>query len=483
MNNSVMHTTNTRGIERRSTMTKSTNDRRGIVVLLVDDRPIVAEAVKRLLKYETDIEFHYCQDGAQVIPLAEKIQPTVILLDLLMPDVDGLVLLRFLRAHESTREVPVVMLSTNDDPQKKAEAFSNGANDYLIKLPDRVELVARIRYHSDAYLNLLKRYEVELTRAYNQELERRVEERTRELTETLAHLQETQSQLIQSEKMSSLGQLVAGIAHEVNNPISFIAGNIEHTSEYVQNLLELIELYERHYPEPSQEIRDFQQEIDLSFVREDLEKIVDSMKMGTDRIREIVLNLRTFSRLDESDMKFVDIHEGIESTLLILQHRLKDSSIEIVKNYGDLPLVECYAGQLNQVFMNLLANAIDAVNSIEEEGRSPQIEIETSLNETDDRVSIRISDNGVGIPEEVKNRIFDPFFTTKPVGEGTGLGLSIGYQIVTDKHQGAIECESSPESGTEFTITIPIQQSKLSDLASYRVASTPKNSQVRKAIA
>jgi GAF domain-containing protein len=288
------------------------------------------------------------------------------------------------------------------------------------------------------------------------------QQQAEQISQTLRDLQDTQTQLIQTEKMSSLGQLVAGIAHEINNPVNFIYGNIAYVREYAESLLNLLELYQQHYPNPVEEIQDLADSIDVKFIAEDLPKLVSSMKIGTDRIRQLVLSLRNFSRLDESDMKPVNIHEGLESTLLILQPRLKSKpdsrNIEIVKEYGELPQVECYAGQLNQVFMNVLSNAIDALEQSAVNQKitdTPTIRIQTFVFKQS--AVICISDNGSGMPEAVKARIFDPFFTTKPVGKGTGLGLSISYQIVVNKHRGVFKCTSEPGQGTQFWIEIPIK--------------------------
>ncbi|MDZ7964061.1 MAG: ATP-binding protein [Nostoc sp. DedSLP03] len=290
-----------------------------------------------------------------------------------------------------------------------------------------------------------------------------------QINQVLHNLKETQAQLIQTEKMSSLGQLVAGVAHEINNPVNFIYGNLTHVSEYTLGLLELVELYQQSNAHSTPEVQAHIEAIDLDFMAEDLPKILISMKMGANRIREIVLSLRNFSRLDEADMKPVNIHEGIDSTLLILQNRFKQTSgnagIEVVKEYGDIPLVECYAGQLNQVFMNLIGNAIDALDSynnkrtLEEiETKPSQIVIRTQLRNLD-RITVKIADNGPGMTEAVKQRLFDPFFTTKAAGKGTGLGLAISAQIVTEKHNGAIWCISEPGQGAEFWVEIPINQS------------------------
>ncbi|NEQ41838.1 MAG: GAF domain-containing protein, partial [Okeania sp. SIO3I5] len=300
---------------------------------------------------------------------------------------------------------------------------------------------------------------------YSHNLEVQVEHRTQQLQENNQHLQETlqklqqtQSQLIQTEKMSSLGQMVAGIAHEINNPISFISGNITYAREYVQDLLELLNSYQESLSVPSVTVQEKLEEIDLEFICKDLEKVFDSMQTGSDRIRQIVLGLRNFSRLDEQGMKRVDIHEGLENTLLILQHRLKGNGdrpdIAIVKDYGEVPPVNCYASQLNQVFLQIITNAIDALTTSLAPD-CPDIRIATQM-QNQESIRISIADNGAGMSETVQQRIFDPFFTTKPVGKGTGLGLFISYQIVTEQHGGELQCISQPEKGTKFIIDIPI---------------------------
>ncbi|MBE9127236.1 MULTISPECIES: PAS domain-containing protein [unclassified Coleofasciculus] len=298
------------------------------------------------------------------------------------------------------------------------------------------------------------------------ESEANLKQKAAELEKTLYELKQTQLQLIQSEKMSSLGQLVAGVAHELNNPITFISGNLTHANYYVRDLLELVQLYDQHYPQPVPEIAALTGEFDLEFLKADFPKLLHSMDMGVNRIRAIVNSLRNFSRLDEADHKAVDIQQGIENTLLILQHRLnpEKSNIQLVKEYGNLPSVECYPGQLNQVFMNLLNNAIDVLEEAEEERitpgtgeqfSTPTIWIRTEVSKQNS-IIIRIADNGSGIPQELQERIFDPFFTTKAVGEGTGLGLSISYQIVVEKHGGKLQCFSEPGEGTEFVVEIPL---------------------------
>ncbi len=298
------------------------------------------------------------------------------------------------------------------------------------------------------------------------ELEQQVQEKIVAIEE----LKKTQAQLIQTEKMSGLGQLVAGVAHEINNPVSFIYGNIKCADEYVQNLMQLIELYQNTEENSATDIEEYIEDIELEFLQADLPKLFTSMEEGATRIRDIVLSLKNFSRTDEAGMKLVDIHQGIESTLLILQHRLKPQSnrseIQVIKKYGELPLVECHINQINQVFMNLLANAIDALESYNQEhspcnfqAKSNEMTITIYTERLDNNwVSIRISDNGAGIIEIIRNRLFEPFFTTKPVGKGTGLGLSISYQIIAEQHSGKLWCDSTLGEGTEFTIEIPIQQ-------------------------
>jgi len=408
------------------------------------------------------------REGKRGIEQVKNQQVDLILLDVIMPKIDGFETCSILKSDPATKDIPIIFMTALTDAVQKVKGLYLGSVDYITKPFQQEEILARIQVHVK-----LRRLNLELDQQKHQ-LEQRVQERTAELSQALEELKKTQLQLVQSEKISSLGQLVTGVAHEVNNPLGFISSNLHHASQYVQDLVNLVKLYRKHFPNPGREINKEIEVIDIEHLLEDLPKVISSMKLGTDRIQGIMQSLRKFSRTDGDMKKAVDIHDGLETTLMILQHRIKAQrqrpTIKIVKEYGNLPLVECYPGQLNLVFMNLLANSIDALE--EGVGRggftppvrerevvngkvlTPQIKICTTVDSK--KVTIRIADNGLGMAKSMQDQIFEPFFTTKPEGKGTGLGLCMSYEIVTQKHGGTLQCNSSLGEGTEFVIQIPV---------------------------
>jgi signal transduction histidine kinase len=420
-------------------------------ILLVDDNPnnlkVLSEAIlvhawKALM----------ATDGESAIEQAEYAHPDLIILDVMMPGIDGFETCRRLKANSITQNIPVIFMTALSDATDKVKGLEIGAVDYITKPFQQAEVIARLKLHLKIS---------HLTRT----LEQQVEERTAELTQSLQLLQHTQIQMIQSEKMSALGNLVAGIAHEMNNPLGFISATLKQANPNIDDILDHLKLYQESFPNPSEEIINHAEEIDLDYCIEDLSKMIDSMTMACDRIKNISNSLRTFSRADRDYKQPFNLHEGIDSTILILKHRLKANerhpAIEVFTEYGNIPEVECFPGQLNQVFMNILANAIDALDesnagrSFEEITANPnQITITTFV--ADKQVKIIIADNGIGMSESVKQHIFDHLFTTKDVSKGTGLGLAIAKQIIIDKHDGQIDCLSSPGEGTKFIITLPI---------------------------
>jgi signal transduction histidine kinase len=418
-------------------------------ILVVDDNPTNIQVLFDVLQ-ASDYQVAVAKSGESALQRLENYLPDLILLDVMMPGIDGFETCRRLKASDLTQGIPIIFMTALSDTVDKVKGLSLGAVDYITKPIQHEEVLARIRVHLQ--LQYLQK-----------NLEHKIAERTADLQQALDQLQTAQVQLVQSEKMSSLGQLVAGVAHEINNPVNFIYGNLAPANEYIHDLLSVIELFRNHYPQPVPEIQEAIEDIDLDFLSEDLPKLLNSMKIGADRIQKIVASLRTFSRMDEAEIKAVNLHEGIDSTILILQNGLKAKpdrpEIEIIRDYGNLPPVECHAGKLNQVFMNLISNAIDALNTALETQRfvhkTPNITIQTYLT-NEQQCCIRIADNGPGIASEHLPKIFNPFFTTKPVGKGTGLGLSISYDIITNLHQGRLDCRSDSHRGTEFIIYLPL---------------------------
>lgn len=428
-------------------------------ILVIDDSPTNLQVLHTTLVnagYEVIVEM----DGNSGIEQVKNNPPDLILLDVMMPGIDGFETCRRLQANPSTQEIPIIFITALSDSVEKVKGLSLGAVDYITKPFNQKEVLARIKLHLK-----LRQLNLELDEQ-KQQLEQRVKERTAELSQALEELKKTQLQLVQTEKISFLGQLVTGVAHEVNNPVGFISTNLYHADHYIQDLINLIKLYQKKFPKPGYEIEDNIKAMDLEHVLQDLPKVISSMKLGTERIQGIMQSLRNFSRVDGEQKKAVDIHEGLETSLMILQHRLKAlpkrPTINVIKEYGNLPKIKCYPVQLNQVFMNLISNAIDAIeepikdiDTFSTAFRIGLIRIRTTIDK--EQVTIQISDNGMGISESVQSQIFQPFFTTKPEGKGTGLGLSISNQIITEKHGGTLQCISSVGNGTEFVIKIPLK--------------------------
>jgi two-component system NtrC family sensor kinase len=419
-------------------------------ILVVDDNPTNIQVLFDVLS-EMGYRVAIAKSGEAALQRLQSYHPDIILLDVMMPGIDGFETCQRLKADPATCDIPVIFMTALSETVDKVKGLSLGAVDYITKPIQHEEALARIRVH--------------LQLSHTQ---KHLERKTVELSQAIEHLEQTQMHLVQSEKMSSLGQLMAGIAHEINNPINFINGNIAPAQEYIADLMTFLELYRECHPQAHPKIQAWMEAVDVEYLQEDLPKLIASMKMGGDRIRQLVLSLRNFSRMDEAECKPVDIHEGLESTLLILQHRLKarpnHPNIQVVRDYGQLPPVECYPSQLNQVVMNLIANAIDALeerdqqrSAAESEANPSTITIRTE-EVSHQAIAIRISDNGSGIPDDCRAKLFEPFFTTKPIGKGTGLGLSISHQIITEKHGGKLYCHSTPGQGSEFVIEIPMQQ-------------------------
>ena len=413
-------------------------------ILIVDDTPTNLDVISEALSNE-GYKVAIATSGERALQQVDRKPPDLILLDIMMPGIDGFETCRRLKANPETKDIPVIFMTALNDTDSKVQALNLGGVDYVTKPFQEQEVMARLKTHLQLYY---------LTR----NLAEQVAQKT-------AELQSSQLQLIQGEKMSALGNLVAGVAHEINNPVSFLGGNIKYALEHISSVFNLLDMYQQELPDASDKIQAEIEAIELDYIREDLPNLIGSMEAGVNRIREISTSLRTFSRADSFRPIPFNLHEGIDSTILILKHRLKPDEnrpeIEIVKNYGQIPSVKCFAGQLNQVFMNLLANAIDALDE-SNQGRSygditanpNRITITTSL--ADQYVKITIADNGKGMSEEVQAKIFDHLFTTKEVSKGTGLGLAIARQIVVEKHGGKLAVSSTLGQGTEFTIQIPL---------------------------
>ncbi len=414
-------------------------------ILIVDDNANNLSVLSEMLK-SAGYKVRMAMDGEAALNQVKRAHPELILLDIQMPKLDGFEACRQLQSNPATAGIPVIFMTALTDVNNKVKGLTLGAVDYMTKPLEATEVLARVKIHWRL-------------KQFTDRLEQQVVERT-------DALQQAQIQLIQKEKLSALGELVAGIAHELNNPIACVSGNVEVVENNVQDLLNLIDLCRNQIPQPNAEVDAAIEEIDLDYLREDVPKLIQSMKNASDRIVSISKSLRTFSRSDTDTKQAFNLHEGIDSTLLILNHRLKANeqrpAIEVVKNYGEIPLLQCFPGQLNQVFMNILANAIDALDesnsgrSFDDIAADPnRITILTVVE--DNQIKIAIADNAAGMTPEVKARIFDSLFTTKGVGKGTGLGLAIAHQIVVEKHSGSLEVQSELGQGTQFCIRLPDQ--------------------------
>jgi signal transduction histidine kinase len=429
------------------------------LILVVDDTPANLEVICETL---SDAGYFVATaiNGERALKRVQAYPPDLILLDVQMPGIDGFETCKRLKAEPKTASIPIIFMTALSDAQSKEKGFVLGAVDYITKPFQEQEVLARVKTH----LQL---------RQLTKNLEQRVAEQTADLEAALTQLQQSQLHLVHREKMSALGNLVAGVAHEINNPLGFIAANLKPAQNYIKDLFQVIALYQKELPNPSATIRAFLEEVDLEYLQEDLPKLIDSMQKGVDRINAISTSLRTFSRSDCEMPIPCNIHDGIDSTILILKHRLKANecrpSIQVITDYADLPQVECFAGQLNQVFMTLLANAIDALKEsntgrsfAQIEAKPNQITVKTQLSQS--QAAIGIQDNGVGMTDAVKQKIFEHLFTTKGVGQGTGLGLAIARQIVVEKHSGTLEVNSTLGEGTEFVISIPLKAMAVKDI-------------------
>ncbi|NJK66268.1 MAG: response regulator [Microcoleus sp. CSU_2_2] len=474
------------------------------VILIVDDNP---NNLSFLFDFLTELGFKVlvARTGVSALQKAEYSPPDLILLDVVMPEVDGFETCRRLKARKSTKEIPIIFMTALNSTEDKVKAFSVGAVDYVTKPIQNEEVLARVKAHlsisrltkklqeqnAQMQQEIIDRQQAQISlRQLAEQLEKRVAERTAELSQTndllqeeveerqqmqdnlyqsLKQLQETQILLIQNEKMSALGRMLAGVSHEINKPVNFIYGNLDRVSQYTQDILNILNFYQQQYPQLTTEIEKKAQDIELELITKSLPKLLESMQLEGERIRDIVHSLQLFSRQEGEEMKPINIHEGIDSTLMILQNRLKFKPnfppIEVIKEYNPyLTSVECCRGEINQVFMNILVNAIDAI----EECSSPKTSEEMQANPYQIRIStefsnhntaiIRIFDSGVGIGEEVRDLIFDPFFSTKPLGTSIGIGLSISWHIIVERHGGILQCISTPGQGTEFAIELPIHQ-------------------------
>ncbi|MEM9215140.1 MAG: response regulator [Cyanobacteria bacterium P01_F01_bin.150] len=439
-------------------------------ILVVDDEPANLSLLKEALS-ATGLKIRVVTSGLKAIEIARKHPPRLILLDVAMPEIDGFETCQRLKADVQTANIPIIFATAFSELDQKIQAFSLGAVDYITKPFHVEEVLARVKVQ--LALQALNTNLQEKNQALEREVqarglaEKNLTESNHKLQHSLQALQKAQVQLIQSKKMSSLGQMMAGIAHEINNPINFIYGNIQYLRQPILDIFRLIDQYTIDYPEETKTIANLKNELDLNFLKTDIPKVLTSIHDGVNRIQDILTSLRIFSHLNEAERKKTSIEKGIDSVLLILGNHIQEQhnrpAIRIIKQYSNLPLIYCYPGTLNQVFWHIIINAIDALEEqIDHAIQTPAITIKTALEK--ESVSIKISDNGSGIPENVQEKIFDPFFSTKSVGNGKGLGLAISHQIIVEQHGGTLKVESNTGQGLTFTILLPLRKNISSEL-------------------
>ena len=443
-------------------------------ILIVDDIPENLKLLSQILK-NAGYKVRAVTNGKLALKAIDAQAPDLILLDINMPEMDGYEVCEKLKANPKTENIPVIFLSAMDEVFNKVKAFSVGGLDYIIK-PFHLEEVL-IRIQNQLQINYSKKLILKQNLMLEKKNERLLNsealltQKSESLEQALQELKQTQVQMIQNAKMVGLGKLAAGVAHEINNSINFIKNNLDYANNYLEELLDLVELYQEEYPSPNQKIQNNLEDIDLEFLSDDLPQLLFSMNKGAEKIKQIVDSLGNFSGINQAEYKLADIHQGIESTLALLNSRLEETEnllpVHIIKEYAQIPKIECYPHQLNQVFLNLFNNAIDFLETkrqkkveqqINSEQQLPKIWIITELI-PNDKILIKIGDNGVGIDEYKIERIFEPFFTTKEIGKGTGLGLSVSYQIIVDQHQGKLTCDSKVNEGATFIIEMPINLS------------------------
>ena len=422
-------------------------------ILVVDDTPANLEVIIETLS-SAQYNVSAVTSGKRALKQLQRNSPSLILLDIQMPEMDGFETCRQIKENPDTANIPIIFITALSDTESIVKGFSLGAVDYLTKPFREAELLARVQTHLKLHI-------------LTEQLEEQVNHRTAELNTALEQVQQSKLQLVQQEKMSALGSLVAGVAHEINNPVGFLNGSISNSKEYLQDFFGYLELYQQQYPLVTPALQEKAEEIDLDYLLDDFPKMLNSMQHACDRISKISTNLRTFVRTNDSQKVSANLNDGIDSTLLLLKYRLKKtnhrSAIHVVKHYSTLPPINCFPDQLNQVFMNILANAIDAFDEEAQQifgetldAESQTITIKTDYLSNSNRIQVKIQDNGKGMLPEIKSKIFEHLFTTKGTGKGTGLGLAIAHQIIAETHGGSIQVTSEVDQGTEFCIHLPL---------------------------